>query len=296
MRKVLLAAALLALAAVPSALAGPTRMDDNSQTFLDSTGEVANAPDITSIVVSNNASGLVTFKVNISNRPSLTSDMEIDLSLDTDANKATGDAASNGAEYAIVLVQGSVGLLKWNGTNYADARSQSSLTYSYDASGATIKVKTSDLGGTKKFNFGAVAGSGIVVDASGNPDYTNAVADFAPDLGHGTYGYQVLTTLKLSVSTFQTVPAAPTAGGTLAASLAATENDTGGPIGRGAAVVCRASVAGGPVTVKSHAIANGVATCVWKLPKSAKGEKLSGTVTVTVRGAKVAKSFSVRVR
>jgi hypothetical protein len=296
MRKVFLAATVLALAAVPAALAGSTRTNDNSQTFLDSTGEIANAPDITSVVVSNDASGLVTFKLNISNRPSLTGDMEVDLYLDTDANRATGDPGSDGAEYAIVLVQGSVGLFKWNGTDYVDAPSQSSLVYSYDTSGATIKVKTSDLDGTKSFNFSAIVGSGIVVDGNGNPDYTNAVADFAPDLGHGTYGYQVLTKLELSVSTFQTVPAAPKAGGTLAASMAATENDTGGPIGSGAAVACRATVGGATVAVKSHAIANGVATCVWKLPKSAKGKKLSGTVTVTVRGAKAAKSFSVRVR
>ncbi len=166
-----------------------------------------------------------------------------------------------------------------------------SLVYSYDASGATIKIKASDLGGTKKFNFSAVAGSGVVIDASGNPNYSQASIDFAPDLDHGTYAYQVLTTLKLSVSTFRTVPATPAAGGTLAASMAATENDTGGPVGNGAAVACRATVGGAPVTVKSHALANGVATCVWKLPKSAKGKKLSGTVTVTLRGAKAAKSF-----
>ena len=296
MRKVFLLAALLALAAVPAAVAGSARTDGNSQTFLDSTGENASAPDITSIVVSNDDSGLITFKLNIANRPALTGDMEIDLFLDTDANPATGDPQSDGADYAIVLVQGSVGLFRWNGTNYADASSQASLVYAYDASGATIKVKASDLGGTKKLNFSAVAASGVTVDASGNPNYANAVTDFAPDIGHGTYAYQVLTTLKLSVSTFQTVPAAPKAGGTLAASLAAKENDTGGPVASRAAVACRATVGGAQVAVKSHAIANGVATCVWKLPASAKGKKLSGTVTVSLRGAKAAKSFSLNVR
>ncbi|HXR11083.1 MAG TPA: hypothetical protein VN770_02205 [Gaiellaceae bacterium] len=295
MRTVLVAVLAALVVAVPGALAGSARTSDNSQTFLDSTGEDPNAPDITSIVVSNDDTGLITFKMNISNRPSLTGDMEIDVFLDTDANPATGDPQSDGAEYAIVLVQGSVALFKWNGSDYVDAPSQSSLVYSYDASGATIKVSASDLGGTKAFNFSTVAGSGITVDANGTPNYSNASADFAPDLGHGTYAYQVKTTLRLSVSTFQTTPAAPKAGATLSASLAATENDTGGPV-TGGTVACRATAGGKTVPVTSHAEANGVGTCVWKVPKTAKGKKLTGTVTVTVRGATVSKSFSVRVR
>ena len=295
MRKASAVLLLLVLAAVaPAASAGPTRAASNSQTFLDSTGEDPNAPDITSIVVSNDDSGLVTFKVNISNRPTLTSDMEIDLSLDTDANPATGDPNAFGADFLIVLVQGSVDLYRWNGTDYSSTPA-SSLVYSYDASGATVKVKASDLGGTRAFNFFAIAASGVTYDSSGNPDYTNAPVDFAPDLGHGTYAYKVLTTLRLSVTTFQTTPAAPKAGGTLSASLAATENDTDAPIA-GGSVSCRASVGGKAVAATAHTVTNGVATCVWRVPKTAHGKRLTGTVTVALRGATATKSFSVKVR
>ena len=52
-----------------SALAKSARAKANSQTFTDSTGEDPNAPDITTIVVSNDDAGLITFKINISNRP-----------------------------------------------------------------------------------------------------------------------------------------------------------------------------------------------------------------------------------
>ncbi len=44
------------------------------------------APDITSVVVSNDDAGMITFKVNISNRPTLTPDMSVLLFLDTDQN------------------------------------------------------------------------------------------------------------------------------------------------------------------------------------------------------------------
>ena len=280
---------IVLLTTAPSAAAG------NSKTFLDSTGENAAAPDITSVVVSNDDAGLVTFQVNIANRPSLASDMEVDLYIDSDANASTGDPNVYGAEYAIILVQGSVSLYKWNGSGYSSAPSQSSLVYSYGATGATIRVKASDLGGTKAFGFVAAAASGVSVDANGEPNYGNAAIDFAPDLGHGTFDYAVRTTLRLALTNFQTSPAAPKAGGAVAASLAATENDTGSPI-VGGSVACRASVGGKRIAATSHLVTNGVATCVWRIPKTARGRRVTGTVTVSLRGATATKSFSAKVR
>jgi hypothetical protein len=275
--------------AVPGAGAG------NSQTFLDSTGENASAPDITSVAVSNDDAGLLTFKVNISNRPALSADMEVDLYLNTDGNGATGDPQGYGADYAILLVPGEVDLYKWNGSDYAGASSQSSLVYSYDASGATIKISASELGGTKAFGFFAVAASGVALDSQGSPDYTHAAVDLAPDAGHGTFAYTVLTKLELRVATFHTTPKSPRAGGTLSASMAVTENDTGAPLAAGA-VACRARVGGKAVPLITHLVTNGVAACVWRVPNSAKGKKLTGKVVVSARGASEAKSFHVKIR
>src|SRR5437870_2602550 len=61
---------------LPTAAAGagtfgtssPARPSSNSATFQDSTGEDALAPDITTIVVSNDDAGMVSFRVNIPNR------------------------------------------------------------------------------------------------------------------------------------------------------------------------------------------------------------------------------------
>ena len=77
-----------ALALVPAATAHPL---SGSKTYPDSVGENAAAPDITSVVVSNDNARNLTFKVNISNRPQLTSDMLIAGFFDTDENLKTGD-------------------------------------------------------------------------------------------------------------------------------------------------------------------------------------------------------------
>ena len=290
-------AILLALAAllvgVPAALGGSSYAAANSQTFNDSVGEDANAPDITSIAVSNDDAGNITLQVNISNRPALTADMLMLLFLDTDNNSATGDPDSLGADYAIQLEPGAIGLFQWNGSDYATAPSQTSLTYAYAATGATIHVSAADLGRTKVLRFGAIAISGIVVDAAGNPDFTNVHADAAPDSGHGLYSYQVLTKLVLTVTAFTTSPKPPKAGRTFSVSLAATENDTKGPV-RSGVVVCPATLAGKRAVAVTRVVANGIATCVWRIPKTAKGRIMRGSITLTLQGAHVTRPFIAR--
>jgi len=178
----------VALVALPAAALGSTaRTTVNSQSFPDSTGEDANAPDITSTTVSNDDAGQITFKINISNRPAMTSDMVIVVFLNTDQNTATGDPDVLGTDYLIELDPGVVGLFKWDGTTYSPADSQTSLTFGYDATGATLHVSAADLGQTKGFSFAVVAVSGITTDANGDPDFTNAHRDLSPDAGHGFF-------------------------------------------------------------------------------------------------------------
>jgi len=276
-----------------SALAKRSAARANSQTFTDSTGEDPAAPDITTVVVSNDDAGLITFKVNISNRPTLTTDMTVLMFLDTDQQATTGDSQASGAEYAIELDPGSVDLFKWNGSDYVAAPSQTSVTYSYDATGATIRASAADLGGTKGFNFFLAAFSGITTDAAGNADFTNAKVDAAPDAGHGVYTYQVLTKLTLNVEAFTTSPKPAKAGKKFVASLAATESDTKGPVQAGA-VTCTATVGGKHPSATVHRVANGIATCSWVLPRNVKGT-LRGTVSLTVKGTTVVRAFAVKV-
>ena len=279
---------------VVAALAGSAQAV-NSQTYQDSLGENPDSPDITSIVVSNDDTGLITWKINISNRPALTQDMAIPIYLDTDQNANTGDKQSGGAEYAIELDPGQVTLFKWNGSDYVVASPQTTLTYVYDSTGATIKINASELGGTKALNFLVLAFSGITTASDGSADFSKAHGDSAPDPLHGTYAYRVLTVLKLTVASFVTSPSAPKAGATFSTSLAANENDTGGPVEAGT-VTCSATLAGTPLAALKHAFANGVATCSWKIPKTAKRKAFKSSVTLTVRGATATRRYAGTVK
>lgn len=294
-RLLLLLALGALLAALPTAaFGGASHRAANSTTFNDSVGEDANAPDITTVVISNDDAGNLTFQVNVSNRPALTPDMYFLIFLDTDENTATGAPNAFGADYVIDLEPGSVFLFQWNGTEFTAAASQTSLTFVYATTGPTIHISAADLGKTKGFRFGVIAASGFVVDANGNADTTNEHRDAAPDFGHGFFTYQVLTKLILSVTAFTTGPKPAKAGRPFSASLAATQNDTGGPVGTGTAT-CSASIAFKPIVAVTHVVANGVASCVWRIPKTAFGKVLRGTITLTVQGVKVSRSFSSRI-
>lgn len=293
-RLLMLAGVAVVLALLPSAAHGASsHAMSNSQTFPDSIGENPNAPDITSITVSNDDSGNITFKVNVSNRPQFTSDMEFLVFMDTDNKPGTGDA--NGADYVIDLVPGSVALFQWDAAskNFLFAQSQTSLTYAYTTTGPIIHINAADLGGTKIMDFGVLAASGITTDAQGNPDTTNEQADFAPDPGHGFYTYDVKTKLILKQTAFTTAPATAKAGKRFSASLAATESDTQGPV-KAATISCKAVVAGKRLT-STHSFAGGVSTCSWVLPSKGKGKLLFGTISIKVQGTTLTKNFTARI-
>jgi hypothetical protein len=282
------------LAGVPAALGGSTRAASNSVTFNDSIGEDPAAPDITTVNVSNDDAGLITFQVNISNRPALTQDMFLLLYLDTDQNQSTPSGGLLGSEYVIELDPGAVGLFRWNGSDFVSADAQTSLTYAYTATGATIHVSATEIGRPKALNFVALAASGVTMDAAGNPNFDNIHVDRAPDSGHGAYPYQVLTKLVLTVTAFTTAPKPAKAGHPFAVSLAANENDTAGPVQSGD-VACAASLAGKRLAAVTHRLANGVATCLWRIPKTAKGRIMRGSITLTVQGTRVTRPFTAKI-
>jgi hypothetical protein len=293
--RILLFALLVAVLVVlpATALGGAARVTANSQTFNDSVGEDPNAPDITSVVISNDDAGNIAMKINISNRPALTPDMLVLIFLDADKNPATGDPQSLGADYAIQLQTGAVDLFKWNGTTYTGATSPS-LTFAYDATGAAIHISAADLGGTKGFNFAVLAASGIAVDANGNPDFTNEKDDLAPDPGHGFWSYTVIAKLTVTVQAFVYAPKPAKQGKNFAAGFAATESDTNGPVTKGT-VACTATAGTKHLVALTHAVTNGVVACVWHVPLATKGKTLRGTVTLTVQGTTVTRSFAVKI-
>src|ERR671936_2381871 len=254
----------------------PAKASSNSVTFQDSTGERPDSPDITTIVVSNTNSGELSFKINPFAR--VTDDMLIGIDIDTDANAATGDP-DTGADYAIELFRGSANLFRWDGTSFSRRQNdppQATLT----VSGPEIKINTSELGNTAHLKFDAIVITGIVVDSSGDLDFTNARADIAPDLGHGLFDYPVKTApLRLLAKSFSLSPRRPVAGRTLTANMTVARNDTGAAL-KGGTVVCSATVGGARIAVRVHRFVGSQARCAWQVPGSARGKSIRGSITV----------------
>jgi hypothetical protein len=271
----------------------------NSATFNDSTGEDAAAPDITTIVVSNNDAGILSFKVNVPNRPTLGSDMLFEVWVDSDNNVQTGSVELGGADYVMQLVQNEINLFKWDGTDFTRRFGDPSavtLTYSY-AAGITVRISTSELGNTKQLKFFVVAVSGIVIDpVTGELDGTNSKTDVAPGGGAGLYPYEVkLTAATLLVRKFSASPAKPAAGKTFSLRLQAARSDTGALL-RGGRVTCAGRVGKAALrTAQPGRFVGAQAVCTWVVPATAKGKTFRGTVTIVFEGRKVTRSFSGRI-
>ena len=295
-RTLLLLGLAALLVAVPTALAGSGHRASNSTSFPDSAGEDASAPDITSVNVSNDDAGLITFQVAISNRPAFTADMFLLVFLDTDQNAATGDPDTLGADYVIQMVAGAADLFQWqtSANDYVRAPSQASLTFAYAATGATLRISAAELGKTKALKFAVLAASGVAVSPTGELDFTNVHRDLAPDPGHGFNSYQVLTRIVLSVTAFTTSPKPARAGRSFTVSMAVKENDTNGPIATGS-VLCAATLGGKRIVATRHIVVNGIANCVFSVPRTAKGKTIRGKITVVVQGVQASRAFAARV-
>jgi hypothetical protein len=294
---VALAAVLVALFALtPTGGASSARTAANSVTFTDSTGEDAQGPDITTVVLSNDDKGTLTWVINVPNRPTLTGDMLFQIAINSDSNTATGEF---GVDYVLQLIgpisgPGEVGLFRWDGTDFtASGVPQSSLIFGY-ANGATIRLNASELGNARRLQFLVLALTGLVLGPDGQLDDTNARFDVAPDPGHGLYSFDVrITPPRLVVRSFGMRPLTPRAGRPLSVFLTFARSDGTRPTAP--SVTCRAKLGGRILSASGSSVTGGRATCRWALPKTAKGKTIRGTVTVQADGLKASRPFTGKV-
>jgi len=283
----------IASGALPSGTAAPTLVAANSTTYQDSTGEDPAAADITTIVVSNDDAATITFRINIPNRAQYTSDMAVVMFIDTDANQATGDPESLGADYIIQLIQGELILFRWDGMDFSLSATQASLSYSW-AGGPTIRINASDLNNTRRFNFDVTTVSNIVFDPmTGAIDCANCKRDFAPTIGF--YIYEVkITPPSLVVRKLTTTPKTPVAGRPFTMRLVAARSDTGAVVQNGR-VTCVGRVGTARLRAQSAQVTGGAAVCTWLIPAKAKGKTFRGSVTVAFEGLRASQSLSRRI-
>ena len=292
--------ALLAIPTIASgALSRTAAPASNSATFQDSTGEDPQAPDITTVTVSNDDTGMLTFGVGVANRPTLEQDMSFDIWVDTDANPATGSPDFGGVDYVMQLVRGEINLYKWDGSDFTRRFGDPSavtLSFSYQ-NGLKVRISASELGNTKKFNFFVDALSGLVVDpVTGDIDGSNAHFDVAPGGGAGLYPYEVKTTPPTLVAKRLTAtPAKPAAGKKFTLRLVAARSDTGAVVQNGR-VTCVGRAGNVRLRATVARVVSGAATCTWNIPVKAKGKSFRGSVSVTFEGLRASQAYAAKIR
>lgn len=261
----------------------------NPATFTDTSNDAGTAPDIRTVVVSNDAGGKYTFRINVG-QLTLPSNVLILILMDTDQNAATGNA---GADYVFACDEsdGSFALLKWNGTTFAAVPS-STFSVTDDSTGVTASFNKSDIGNSSAMNF-------VVASVEGGqvaPGHT----DLAPDSGVWNYAQGAAAALTLTASSAR-APRTVKAGKTFIVVMLAARSDTGEYVNDeiGGATSCKATVAGKPVKLLGagfvEATSPELAGCQFRAPKNAKRKTIRGSITVTFQDVSVTKTFSVRV-
>ncbi len=284
----------------PQIVARGTVGTANSVTFQDATGEDSLAPDITTVAVANDNAGFITLRINIPNRPSLTDDVVFSVFADTDANSTTGDLDFFGSEYAVEIVRRQIGFFRWDGTNLTRRPGDpapASLSFSW-SSGAFIGIRAADLGNTRNLSFAAFVFSGVVFDAAGRADFSNARSDSAPNVGTWTYEVRVAPPppppppRKIAITGLAQAPAQPVAGKRFTVTAKVVRVGRGGRFNGDA--FCDAQIGGR--AVKSTGVAgSGQVSCRFEIPASAGGKRLTGSIGATEGGAEATRAFSARV-
>lgn len=277
-------------------------------TFTDPTGDATGgAADMTQAVVSNDLTGLITFKITTVAPLASGSLMAVDL--DTDLSPA------NGAEYAILAGIGGAGMVKWDGKDYVESGATILMTRSGNV--LELKVKRADIGNVTKFGFDVVSvifdEADKVVGEDAAPDggaftYSLTFAQCsnskdddgdgkvdADDLGCSseTDNLESDDPVTLKTGPAKVLPAKPKAGKVAVVSAPVTRVETG--LGIPAGTVKCAGRAGTKALRGAGKVAGGRASCAFKLPVGAKGQTGRGTITVTHLGKTKVVPFSFKV-
>jgi len=295
----------LALVVTALCLAGVTAAS-GSETFTDPTADApAQAPDVTSVTVSNDDQGLITFRVTLANRSALGADDVVAVLIGTDDPNVFAGKRDDGINFALVLdgTQGAL-LLEWSGMDLdAVDPTPASLSGSFSGGVATLTVRQEDLAPgfpdlsvpiELEFYVLGIAFNGNEVVAQ----------DVAPEAN--LYPFRLAEPLRVIVTNFDAAKTVK-AGKALVVLMGIAHGDTGAAVTRGK-VTCRAKLGNKAlrgkgafvtVTVKSPSgavVKSPNAACSWKVPKNAKGKTIRGSMTVRESGVANTRSFTTHVR
>jgi hypothetical protein len=156
----------------------------NSKGFDDPPGDSELAPDITSVAVSNDDAGTLTFRVTVPNRDTWAPDDFLGVYLNTDGNASTGCANTHGGDYTLAFLGKAATLTNYfvllhcKGGKFDTSTLQASFTGTLDLAGhaVTFSVNRRDIGSPKRFSM-------FLISTSQDAKYL----DVAPDTGDWAY-------------------------------------------------------------------------------------------------------------
>jgi hypothetical protein len=284
----LLTAVLAAAAAF--GFAGPAGAA--SMGFADPVGDSPLTPDIATVTVDNDSAG-VTFRVAIANRESLGPDDSVAITIDADDDSMTGNR--NGWDHVVAIDAEGALLGRWTGQRFDEA-ADAQITYTYEPNvGFTVVLPRSALRQTVRFRF--------YVRAWGAADEP---FDDAPD-GDNVWTYSLGLPFGLTVmpdGPFDLGVEQPRAGKPFFLAMRVRRDDTGETLSEGR-IACAATLGGKRLPAKKGRfftiiVIGGTnrsqAICDWKFARSARGKRLSATISVTFQGVTVRRSYAGVVR
>ena len=269
---VVVLAAMLAL--VPSASAG---------TYSDPAGDSGAAGDITGVSVSSDKqSGQIVFRIAGTNLASSTLN-PLFLSIDSDANPATGDLTDHGTDYWFGIDDTGYGFQHWDGSDWVDT-SYSTVDIRGGTQEITISVNRSELGNTSSFNF--VASTLFLLGMT---------KDIAPNDGAFNYALDANGPNIVSVSVQTNPSSGPKAGKRFTVLPTALQLP---PDGRAATTPLVPDSYSCKAKLGTRALnGSGTGACAFAIPKAnAKGKRLTVQLTVTYEGASKVVPLTFKVR
>jgi hypothetical protein len=280
------------------------------QSYTDPGGDAGVGTDLTSITVSNDQAGLITMQIASANP--IVGNHAIAVFIDADRNAATGDDGIEawmyggpfvGTEFLACTSGGCSPVnppgyraraASTNVTEFQFPRSALGDTMSFDFDVISISIDPPNL------NFWDVAGTytydlAFPQCGNGKDDDGDGKID-SQDLGcsSATDDNEADDPVNVRLGAAKATPAAPKAGSTATISARTTRVETGQPLESGA-VSCTASYPGKKLK-GSGSVVGGNAVCRVKVPATAKGKTVRGTMTVKYKTASASASFSFKVR
>lgn len=260
-----------------SAWAGPAEV-----TFADPSADHDEAPDLTSVRVTDAKDGWVRFAIATPNRATLPSTAVLVLNIDTDNRRGTGEG---GADVVVAMGDGDVVLQRWNAAREEWARDTApTQVRARNARGVvTVEVHRSELGDPRRFGFSVAA-----LDVNQEAQVIVA-ADVAPEGGrYWRYTLANPVAMRLIMGKVTGTPVRPRAGERFTIRTPVTRSDTKRAIGSGR-VTCNVRASEKRVPASGR-IRSGAGQCTLVVPAVA--TSISGSMTVRSAG----KSATVRFR